>query len=172
MDTFSNTSESFSDFVFKVLSVSNETIVGKIAMILWSVRKQRNNKLWNDSFLPATQATTFGYAFLCEWSGAKARSQFTAQNQHPQTGVLNENDEVHWKLPPPTFVKCNVDVAFFKDQRVLIGFGIVIRDEKGQFVAARTAFTEVKIYADDFSEFGDIIGICREMISYGSKTCK
>ncbi|XP_073041827.1 uncharacterized protein [Primulina eburnea] len=111
MDTFSNTSESFSDFVFKVLSMSNETIVGKIAMILWSVWKQRNNKLWNDSILPATQATTSGYAFLCEWSEAKARSQFNAQNQNPQTGVLNENGEVQWKLPPPTFVKCNVDVA-------------------------------------------------------------
>ncbi|XP_073014635.1 uncharacterized protein [Primulina eburnea] len=141
MDTFSNTSESFSDFVFKVLSVSNENIVGKIAMILWSVWKQRNNKLWNDSILPSAQATTSGYSFLCEWIEAKARSRFNAQNQHPQNGVHNGNDKVHWKLPPPTFVKCNVDVAFFKDQRV-IGFGMVIRDDKGQFVAARTAFKE------------------------------
>ncbi|XP_073315713.1 uncharacterized protein [Primulina huaijiensis] len=142
MDTLSNTSESFSDFVFKVLSVSNETIVGKIDMILWSVWKQRNNKLWNASILPAAQATICGYSFLCEWIEAKARSQTDARNQHPPTAVLSRSDEVHWKLPPPPmYVKCNVDATFFKDHRV-VGFGMFIRDDKGQFVVARTALTE------------------------------
>ena len=43
----------------------------------------------------------------------------------------------YWHTPPSGFLKCNTDAALFRDES-RTGIGAVIRDEKGNFFAARS----------------------------------
>ena len=52
-----------------------------------------------------------------------------------------EDTEHRWKRPDPKFVKVNVDAAFYQDA----GAGAtaaIIRDEKGQFLAAQCKYND------------------------------
>ncbi|XVE68509.1 hypothetical protein DITRI_Ditri09bG0073700 [Diplodiscus trichospermus] len=43
-----------------------------------------------------------------------------------------------WQKPPTLFLKCNIDTAIFKEHKS-VGFGMVTRNEKGDFVISRTS---------------------------------
>ncbi|XVE81425.1 hypothetical protein DITRI_Ditri15bG0062200 [Diplodiscus trichospermus] len=118
-------------------------------------------------------------------------------------GVNTAGSSAAWQKPPISYLKCNVDVATFREQRE-VGYGMILRNDRGEFVIARTSTTaglitvkegeplallhaiewvkekgyhgvmsevDSKLVADavksvalDFSEFGSIIRICKQIL--------
>lgn len=58
--------ESFADLAFKIMDSWSEVQIGKFAMMVWKIWKQRNNKLWNDNLLPESQVLHLAGSMLCE----------------------------------------------------------------------------------------------------------
>ena len=53
---------------------------------------------------------------------------------------MNHRDQI-WKRPPSNVVKINVDATIFKDQGIY-GAGMVLRDDKGSFLKAKSITTQ------------------------------
>ncbi|XP_024634419.1 uncharacterized protein [Medicago truncatula] len=103
------------------------------AVILWSLWKHRNNKVWNNVTETAQQTGERAMNFLSSWKNAQdVRNQNTNRNTH---GVIDS-----WEKPSPGRFKCNVDASFSTTLNK-VGFGACIRDAEGNFVIARTAWT-------------------------------
>ncbi|XVE70394.1 hypothetical protein DITRI_Ditri10aG0069200 [Diplodiscus trichospermus] len=66
------------------------------------------------------------------------------QNEDLQAGNITanvlrswDNSIYAWQKPPVQVVKCNIDAEIFREHK-LVGFGMVIRDERKDFLSART----------------------------------
>ncbi|XVF62295.1 hypothetical protein PTKIN_Ptkin08bG0206000 [Pterospermum kingtungense] len=88
--------------------------------------------------------------------------------------------EQEWVRPPAGFLKCNVDAAVFNHDSVA-GLGMALRNEFGQFVAAKTVSIAARISAreaeasavdwvscncNENSEFGCIVEACRSRLAF------
>ena len=100
-----------------------------IAMILWCVWRQRNQKLWENSLLPAVKAVELGYVFFQDWRRARAGASSSA--------VQCAHGPLTWSWPLGGCWKCNLDAALFRDLST-IGLGMVMRRNDGQFYACKT----------------------------------
>lgn len=63
----------------------------------------------------------------------KPASSSSYQNLHTEPAVNPTN---HWSPPEKGWAKCNVDAALFKNENI-VGFGLILRDNHGKFVAAK-----------------------------------
>jgi len=118
------------EVIFKTLQVLQQEDASLFGCIIWSIWKQRNNKIWKE----VTDAQ--GYVFyrakslLEYWKAARSIQGSTVGREHPASNVK-------WIKPRPWRFKCNIDAAFFETAN-LVGIGMCIRDENGHFVLART----------------------------------
>lgn len=125
-------SDSVVEWLFKIIDKLHEPDIDKFAMVAWAIWKQRNNQLWNSTHLSAANTVFSGLNALYEWISVKF--------QPSNTAVSSRKSHICelWHPPPATFVKCNVDAAFPAGVGVT-GFGMVLRDDAGAFLACRSA---------------------------------
>ncbi|XP_019190315.1 PREDICTED: uncharacterized protein LOC109184732 [Ipomoea nil] len=102
----------------------NEAMV--MAAVFWTIWQARNEAVWNDRTPVATSARD---------SMLRNQQLRLATYVTPRCapGAMDINQQ--WSLPPINVLKCNVDAATFEDG---VGFGAVIRDWNGRFIAAKS----------------------------------
>ncbi|XP_024172178.1 uncharacterized protein LOC112178232 [Rosa chinensis] len=92
-------------------------------MVLWSIWKNRNSQLWEDKKQRPIEAAMLSLGWYNDFKKANG-SEATQQRQ-----------VMHWTKPEQGWFKCNSDGAYIASSR-RGGCGMVIRDERGDFVAA------------------------------------
>ncbi|GAU38829.1 hypothetical protein TSUD_356800 [Trifolium subterraneum] len=111
---------------------SNESsdTVGRVAMLLWCIWHNRNDKLWNDNVQMPRQ---IGRHALDAWNDWYSVHKLQSNNVSGTT----ETDLVRWEKPTLDWVKCNVDVAFVSGSG-RTSVGLCFRDSSGHFMADMT----------------------------------
>ncbi|GAU46394.1 hypothetical protein TSUD_375740 [Trifolium subterraneum] len=93
------------DRIFAICSNESSDTVGRVAMLLWCIWHNRNDKLWNDNVQMPRQIERHAFDAWNDWySVHKLQSNNVSGN--------TEADLVRWEKPTLDWVKCNVDVAF------------------------------------------------------------
>ncbi|KAK6144379.1 hypothetical protein DH2020_021199 [Rehmannia glutinosa] len=125
--------ESVMDFVANCLLCMDEWKKAKCLMVLWSLWRERNNEFWNNVHASAKETLHAAVNYLTEWCatnfGSGTEKTFRAADPCAQTAK--------WSKPNRLQFKCNVD-ATLSLERNATGIGKVVRDDKGEFVVART----------------------------------
>nr|GLL37564.1 uncharacterized protein LOC109164732 [Ipomoea trifida] len=98
----------------------------EMAARLWTIWSARNDKLWNVKVWSLVDLKRNVAASVSSWSQAYVFSSVS-------TPVAPINAVDNWCVPPVGYLKCNVDASLTGN---LSGFGAVIRDHAGWFVAA------------------------------------
>jgi len=122
--------------IFHLLQVLSAEESALFATILWSIWKQRNNKIWND----VTDAQNFvlerASSLLYEWNATRnarlKNNDVNGNGEHSQSARV-----IKWSKRNRGRMKCNIDASFPNNENK-IGIGICIRDDEGVFVIART----------------------------------
>jgi len=104
--------------------------VALFGCLLWSIWKQRNNKIWND--ITDAQSYVFDRAktMLEDWKTTRSIQDTSSNRQQSEQNVK-------WMKPNSSRVKCYIDTSFCKLTN-RFGIGVCIRDENGHFVPAKT----------------------------------
>ncbi|XP_073137113.1 uncharacterized protein [Henckelia pumila] len=135
VDQCAKNADGFVDLFFKVLTVGDKVNVGRFAGVLWSIWKQRNNKLWRDAMDNCNQAVFSALDILYDWLAIKQKGTGGKENN----AIARTPTE--WRKPQAHFLKCNVDAAFFTKTKIM-GFGMVVRDTEGKCVGYRSMIVE------------------------------
>lgn len=85
--------------------------------------------MWHDIDTSPTMTVSIAYQNLFEWQQACLAAPTI--NQHQEQYVV-------WTPPPPRHVKCNIDVALFKEHNQF-GMNLCLRNKWGKFEVAKTA---------------------------------
>ena len=64
----------------------------------------------------------------------------SATNNHAQPNSVIHGHVIEWTKPAYGRYKCNIDASFF-DSLNIVGIGICIRDDQGEFVMAKNCFS-------------------------------
>ncbi|KAJ9554109.1 hypothetical protein OSB04_018154 [Centaurea solstitialis] len=120
---------SFSELIFKFLHDHSGHDGDSFLMLLWSIWHRRNDIVWNDGPRDPSPVIRRAFCLLSEWR-AKRSLTMISSGSHDQPNTDS------WKPPRPDFLKCNVD-ATVPDNNSSAGFGAVIRNHKGEFIAAK-----------------------------------
>ena len=123
------------------------------AMVAWSIWNNRNDIVWNGKSKNDRALLNSAQDSLLQW-------QMGCDSQNDNSHKGEENAIKTWKKPETGWLKCNVDAATFHQQG-LSGFGCVIRDEKGSFIAAKNG-----LLVGFFDPFLAEIMSCREVLSW------
>ncbi|KAG5033819.1 hypothetical protein JHK85_009120 [Glycine max] len=97
---------SIKDLLFSSLTHLPNDLKCKFSMILWSIWKNRNEKVWNNLDISPATSISLSDQFYSEWSHARRKS-----NNIPSLPA----QQVHgtWEPPPLGYITCNV--AIFQD---------------------------------------------------------
>ncbi|KAK6144415.1 hypothetical protein DH2020_021235 [Rehmannia glutinosa] len=148
--------ESVMDFVANCLLCMDEWKKVKCLMVLWSLWRERNNEFWNNVHASAKETLHAAVNYLTEWCatnfGSGTEKTFRAADPCAQTAK--------WSKPNRLQFKCNVDATLSLERNATY-IGMVVRDDKGEFVVART-ITFPGIFAPKEAE---AIGV-REALSW------
>lgn len=99
----------------------------RVISICWKIWDARNEKTWNRVIISAEAVVHGATSFLHEWQTI---------NSTTRRHAMNSNQDGNWVKPPTGWMKLNVDAALDTVNRKL-GFGFVLRDEHGVFIAAK-----------------------------------
>jgi hypothetical protein len=137
--------------LFSILQSLNHEQMEFFCVMVWSIWKRRNNKVW-DNVVDSDQAVIERANHLITgWRNAqKLRNLANTAPTDPQQTV--------WVKPNSGRYKCNVD-ASFSFNRNKVGLGMCIRDDHGRFVAARTQWLEPILDV----EIGEAIGLLQAL---------
>jgi ribonuclease HI len=98
-------------------------------MLLWSLWKSRNTKLWETMDTSST--------FIC--SRAKDTLQEWSCMQRAKDQRFNTEQSTSWVKPPMGRIKCNVDAALFSNN-TMMGYGMCFRDFFGQLLYGKSGY--------------------------------
>ncbi|GAU48314.1 hypothetical protein TSUD_405310 [Trifolium subterraneum] len=122
------------DRIFAVCSNESSDIVGRVAILLWCIWQNRNDKLWNDNVQMPRQIGRYAFDAWNDWySVHKLQS-----NSESRT---TEANLVRWEKPALGWVKCNVDVAFVSGSG-RTSMGLCFRNNMGQVMAGMTQWQQ------------------------------
>ncbi|GAU28280.1 hypothetical protein TSUD_256080 [Trifolium subterraneum] len=122
------------DRIFAMCSNESSDIVGRVAMLLWCIWQNRNDKLWNDNVQTPRQIERYAFDAWSDWySVHKLRSN--SESRTTEAGL------VRWEKPALGWVKCNVDVAFVSGSG-RTSVGLCFRNNKGQVMAGLTQWQQ------------------------------
>ena len=116
-------------WILKLIDALDPDVMCSIALILWCVWRQRNQKLWENSSISAVKAMELGHVYLQDWRRARTGASSSA-TQHAH-GPLT------WSRPLGGRWKCNLNAAMFRDLSAT-GLGMAMRRNDGQFYAYKT----------------------------------
>ncbi|KAK6121841.1 hypothetical protein DH2020_044454 [Rehmannia glutinosa] len=123
--------------------------------------RERNNELLNKVHASANETLYSAVNFLTDWCA----TNFIPHAQKNVAAAAPGLQISRWRKPKPMFFKCNVDAALRFDRNTT-GIGMIIRDDKGEFVVART-ITYPGVFAPKEAE---AIGV-REALSWIKSLC-
>ncbi|KAL8534131.1 hypothetical protein ACS0TY_010223 [Phlomoides rotata] len=97
-------------------------------MMLWRLWRERNAEVWSGNAMEVNSVWSLAVRYLEDFQGVrKYRSSL-------QPSVTRCNS---WHPPSPGMLKLNVDTTFFEDT-LQMGFGMVLRNDRGEFCACRS----------------------------------
>ena len=99
------------------------------AMVLWSLSKSRNAKLWEATDTSPNFIISHAKDTLQEWS-CMQRTKHQEQNPTHTSS---------WVKPPTGTLKGNVDAAMF-DNNTIMGYGMCFRNSLGQLLLGKSGF--------------------------------
>ncbi|CAN1818577.1 Transposon TX1 uncharacterized 149 kDa protein [Linum perenne] len=102
-----------------------EHFIQEVVALIWAIWHERNERVWQSHSSASEVITRLGLEDLREWKAAQTPG--INRMRPPQTECPK------WHVPAPDFVKCNVDIAVFTEER-RSGAGMVVRDHLGQFL--------------------------------------
>ncbi|XP_073313582.1 uncharacterized protein [Primulina huaijiensis] len=130
VETQVEVAESFTQWLFKIIQDLSGADLRKFVTILWAIWKQRNSALWTNHLDTPIRMVVTAVSFLYDCiSLAKSNKEIHDASTRKQYGS--------WTPPPSGTVKCNIDAAFFDDIKSA-GISMVVRNEEGRFLMART----------------------------------
>ncbi|GAU26994.1 hypothetical protein TSUD_290460 [Trifolium subterraneum] len=118
------------DRIFAICSNESSDTVGRVAMLLWCIWHNRNDKLWNDNVQMPRQIGRHDFDAWNDWYSVH-------KLQSNNVSRTTEADLVRWEKPALDWVKCNVDVAFVS-RSSRTSMGVCFRDNSGHFMAGMT----------------------------------
>ncbi|GAU48097.1 hypothetical protein TSUD_238360 [Trifolium subterraneum] len=125
------------DRIFAVCSNESSDTVGKVAMLLWCIWHNHNDKLWNDNVQMPRQIGRHAFDAWNDWySVHKLRRN--------NVSGTTEADLARWEKPALDWVKCNVDAAFVSGSG-RTSVGLCFRDNSGYFMAGMTQWQQTVI---------------------------
>nr|GMD17523.1 uncharacterized protein LOC109173080 [Ipomoea batatas] len=96
-----------------------------MAATFWTIWNVRNDRVWRDGRWTVDGVCRQVQGLFDNW-----REAFRLPN-----AMIPNNISSNWFHPPPGVFKCNIDAAIFESDA---GFGAVVRDHLGLFVAAKS----------------------------------
>lgn len=106
----------YKETVFQLLKNSDEQRKTTAAMLLWSIWKRRNEKLWNNNDISALISTRLAMEYLHNWKAARLFLDISTM-YNSSVAVEQEQTQQRWQRPNAGRLKCNVDAAIFKEQQ-------------------------------------------------------
>ncbi|KAK6157968.1 hypothetical protein DH2020_005282 [Rehmannia glutinosa] len=131
IDKWMDITDSFADFLHNILLNVDSNCAAKICMVMWNIWRQRNSELWDKNHLSATQTVIAAVNYLNEWR--KVRIGDGSSFQVERTTRIRSQ----WQKPTFPFLKCNVDASLCMNSKST-GVGMVLRNDEGDFLVART----------------------------------
>ncbi|XP_058747206.1 uncharacterized protein LOC131620218 [Vicia villosa] len=127
------------------ICVSNHDHLSLFSVILWRIWKGRNNHIWNSAEEPTEVICQRAAQLLAGWKNAQ---------QHRLNSEINNPSPIvtRWCKPSAGRLKCNIDASFSQNK---VGISIYIRNDAGQFIAARTEWFSPCTYV----AIGEAIGL-------------
>ncbi|GAU19620.1 hypothetical protein TSUD_383140, partial [Trifolium subterraneum] len=123
--------------IFAVCGNESSDTVGRVAMLLWCIWDNRNDKLWNDNVQLPRQIGRHAFDAWNDWYSVH-------KLQSNNVSGTTEADLVRWEKPALDWVKCNVDVAFVSGSG-RTSMGLCFRDSSGHFMAGMTQWQQTVI---------------------------
>ncbi|MCH89277.1 putative ribonuclease H protein, partial [Trifolium medium] len=100
---------SAADRVFALCRNEDYATIGRVAMLLWSIWHNRNDKIWNDN---ARSPNQIGRAAFGQWNEWIAVHKLRSNDDHDVPLVST----IRWEKPRIGWLKCNVDADFLSVQ--------------------------------------------------------
>ncbi|CAN0886231.1 Putative ribonuclease H protein At1g65750 [Linum grandiflorum] len=132
---------SMQDCLWTLLKHQDRTVQAKILTGIWSIWRERNNRIWNNKTTPIDMVLQGSNQYLQDWKAAQAR---LPPNQTITAPPLCPK----WHPPPTGYLKCNVDVATFATHHKT-GWGMAIRDDLGHILHYRMSLRDGDIPVND-----------------------
>jgi len=123
--------------IFQLLKTLQAAQCNLFAMVLWSLWKHRNLKLWQQIHETTTQVAECAKHMLDDW--VVAQELRINNNMHGNTAGLRSRtpNDIQWQRPTLGRLKCNID-AFFSYSLNKVGIDICIKNfDHGSYVLAK-----------------------------------
>lgn len=104
-------------FHFSASACSNPENRAKMRVILWSIWKSRNTKLWDNVETHPAVAFSTSMQYFSEWKHAELSSQ---AHTSPLYSTSGNNTTITWIPPQQNHLKCNLDASIFQKLNSLI----------------------------------------------------
>jgi len=149
------------EIIFALLQELPKEKAEQVAKNLWSLWKSRNLRIWQNTSETTQTITARARQVLADWREANSRkmaagaagviADLTADNSLQIAGGQRVLSSVgQWAKPQYGRLKCNIDAAF-SEHLNRVGVGLCIRDSVGNFIKAKTLWTN-PICAPDLGE--------------------
>ncbi|CAN1219601.1 Putative ribonuclease H protein At1g65750 [Linum perenne] len=122
---------SFPGWLGEIITTATDRICHRIVAIIWSLWKERNQRVWNRHAHTARWVVAMADEAIQEWDQVHS---LPATRSGPRRAVCSK-----WHPPPAGRLKCNTDVALFSPERCT-GMGMVLRDGSGRVIAFQSRY--------------------------------
>ncbi|CAJ2666249.1 unnamed protein product [Trifolium pratense] len=129
------------DRVFAVCRNEDYATIGRVAMLLWSIWQNRNDKIWNDNLRSPIQ---IGRAAFDQWNEWIAVHKLRSNDDQVDPPVSTSR----WEKPRIGWLKCNVDAAFFVSAG-RTAMGACFRNNSGEFMAGITQWQQLTLSTEE-----------------------
>lgn len=121
------------EWLLHKLSGSSQEELVKICTVLYGIWVWRNKKVWENKVVTGTLDMEHSFKMVKEWRDARVEKR---ADPVQQTRVPN-SDLSQWTPPADGGIKVNVDASWFAEAEIF-SMGMVIREQKGDFIEGRT----------------------------------
>lgn len=126
---------SFYQWWERILEVCDNEKRAEVATVCWSLWKARNELVWNKKYTRLNVVIAKAKQFLLQWN--------LAQKEKPQSRFpyfVEGDGQNLWVVPQVDYMKISVDAAIFTEYNAS-GMGLIVRDDKGELIQAKTKCT-------------------------------
>ncbi|GAU43413.1 hypothetical protein TSUD_398900, partial [Trifolium subterraneum] len=118
-------------FILQSLNKEQQEI---FSVLLWSIWKRRNAKVWDNITESNTNVYERAQHLLTSWKHAQQTRSYANTPQPVQ-------QRTNWEKPSQGRCKCNIDASFSSTHNK-VGIDTCIRDDQGRYMAAKIEWLE------------------------------